>query len=154
MARSQSSLSERLAAKHRAGRMRASVGVHLGQPAHAANSADLVRSRIVELRAEIASFYEQGHGAERLSEARTGGPLEFARTIELISRYLPPAPLDVLDVGGGPDTYAVWLRDSGDRVQLVDPVALHVDQARVRSLCPVLVCMSNTTDGRLTPCGN
>jgi hypothetical protein len=38
----------------------------------------------VELRPEIASYYEQGREAQRLSEARTGGPLEFARTIELI----------------------------------------------------------------------
>lgn len=88
----------------------------------------------MELRPEIASYYEQGREAQRLSEARTGGPLEFARTIELICRYLKPAPLDVLDVGGGPGTYALWLQDRGDRVQLVDPVALHVDQARALSL--------------------
>lgn len=118
--------------------MRASGGPPLGEPAHAAGSADLVRSVVVELRPEIASYYEQGGEAERLSDGRMGGPLEFARTVELISRYLPPAPLDVLDVGGGPGTYALWLRDRGDRVRLVDPIALHVDQARARSLCAQL----------------
>jgi len=88
----------------------------------------------VELRPEITAYYEQGREAQRLSEARTGGPLEFARTIELISRYLAPAPLEVLDVGGGPGSYARWLHDRGDDVTLVDPVALHVEQARAQSL--------------------
>jgi ubiquinone/menaquinone biosynthesis C-methylase UbiE len=89
---------------------------------------------IFQLRPEITAFYEDGREAQRLSEAATGGPLEFARTIELMSRYLEPAPLDVLDVGGGPGSYAAWLRDRGDRVLVIDPVRLHVEQARARSL--------------------
>jgi ubiquinone/menaquinone biosynthesis C-methylase UbiE len=36
----------------------------------------------------------------------------------------------VLDVGGGPGTYASWLAAAGYRVHLVDPVPLHVEQAR------------------------
>ena len=88
----------------------------------------------MELRPEITAYYEQGREAQRLFEARTGGPLEFARTIELIGRYLAPAPLEVLDVGGGPGSYARWLHDRGDDVTLIDPVALHVEQARAQSL--------------------
>jgi ubiquinone/menaquinone biosynthesis C-methylase UbiE len=57
--------------------------------------------------------------------------LEFERTKELISRYLPPPPLTILDVGGGPGVYAAWLATRGDDVHVVDPVTLHVNQARL-----------------------
>jgi SAM-dependent methyltransferase len=52
------------------------------------------------------------------------------RTQELLARYLPPAPATVLDVGGGPGAYAVWLARRGYAVHLLDPVELHVAQAR------------------------
>lgn len=71
-------------------------------------------------------------GAERGRLYRDdGGPrLELARTLELLERFLPAAPADVLDVGGGPGTYAAWLRDRGDRVRLVDLLPVHVEEAR------------------------
>lgn len=56
--------------------------------------------------------------------------LEFARTQELIARHLPAGALDVLDIGGGPGTYARWLCTLGHRVTLIDPIPLHVEQAR------------------------
>ena len=59
------------------------------------------------------------------------GPLEFARTTRLREQFLRPAPLDILDVGGGPGAYPAWLADRGDGVHVVDPVPLHVEQARV-----------------------
>jgi SAM-dependent methyltransferase len=43
---------------------------------------------------------------------------------------MPPAPARVLDVGGGPGAHAVWLEDLGHEVTLIDPVPLHVEQAR------------------------
>jgi hypothetical protein len=61
------------------------------------------------------------------------GRLERVRTEELIARFLPPAPATVLDVGGGPGAYAVWLARRGYAVHLVDPVELHVEQAREAS---------------------
>jgi ubiquinone/menaquinone biosynthesis C-methylase UbiE len=76
---------------------------------------------------EIAAFYALGHEAERLG---TWGRLERVRTQQLLERYLPPAPATVLDVGGGPGAYAVWLARRGYAVHLVDPVELHVAQAR------------------------
>jgi SAM-dependent methyltransferase len=36
----------------------------------------------------------------------------------------------VLDVGGGPGVYASWLAGLGYRVRLIDPVPMHVEQAR------------------------
>jgi len=50
--------------------------------------------------------------------------------MELLARLLPPPPARLLDVGGGPGTYAAPLARRGYRVRLVDPVQLHVEQAR------------------------
>src|SRR5439155_7922338 len=71
--------------------------------------------------------YAAGVELERL----IGGSsrIEFARTRELLQRFLPPPPARVLDVGGGPGRYATWLAESGYGVHPVDPVPLHVEQA-------------------------
>ena len=50
--------------------------------------------------------------------------------MELLDRLLPGPPARRLDVGGGPGTYAAPLASRGYRVHLVDPVPLHVEQAR------------------------
>lgn len=55
--------------------------------------------------------------------------LELARTLELLERFLPAPPADVLDVGGGPGVYAGVLARRGYRVRLVDVLPLHVEQA-------------------------
>jgi SAM-dependent methyltransferase len=75
----------------------------------------------------IRGHYGTGYERERL----TGGSsrIEFARTKELLWRFLPPAPATILDVGGGPGAYAAWLADAGYQVHLVDAVPLHVEQA-------------------------
>jgi ubiquinone/menaquinone biosynthesis C-methylase UbiE len=77
---------------------------------------------------EIAGFYARGFERDRLASG--AGALEFARTQVLLERYLPPPPAVVVDVGGGPGRYAIWLAERGYRVHLVDPVPLHVEQAR------------------------
>ena len=80
---------------------------------------------------EIASFYALGLEAERLW---TWGRLERVRTQELLARFLPSAPATVLDVGGGPGAYALWLARRGYAVRLIDPVELHAAQAREASV--------------------
>lgn len=84
----------------------------------------------MDLDPAIRAYYEKGEEAERLFGGFPSGPLEFVRTQELILRHLPTGPLDILDVGGGPGVYARWLADLGHRVHLIDPLQLHVDQAR------------------------
>ena len=84
----------------------------------------------MELDPLILSYYEKGEEADRLYGGFPSGPLEFARTKEILERYLSPPPLDILDVGGGPGVYAAWLAEQGYRVMLIDPVPLHVEQAR------------------------
>jgi 2-polyprenyl-3-methyl-5-hydroxy-6-metoxy-1,4-benzoquinol methylase len=80
---------------------------------------------------EIRAYYETGVERDRLSHGYSR--IEFARTTELLSRHLPPAPARVLDVGGGPGVYSEWLARQGYEVRLVDPVRLHVEQASARA---------------------
>ncbi|MEH1868546.1 MAG: class I SAM-dependent methyltransferase [Nostoc sp.] len=80
---------------------------------------------------EVLAYYERGLEAERLSK-RTN-PIELVRTQELLSRYLPPSPAVIFDVGGGSGIYACWLAQLGYKVHLIDPVSLHVEQARSAS---------------------
>jgi SAM-dependent methyltransferase len=75
----------------------------------------------------LSEHYGTGYEKDRLSSGTSS--IEFARTKELLQRFLPPAPASVLDVGGGPGVYASWLADLGYRVHLIDVVPLHVDQA-------------------------
>jgi ubiquinone/menaquinone biosynthesis C-methylase UbiE len=79
----------------------------------------------------IDGFYTSYNEADRLEQGVFR--LERARTRELIEGHLPDPPAVVLDVGGGPGDYALWLAQKGYAVHLVDPVALHVTQAWERS---------------------
>lgn len=76
----------------------------------------------------VMAFYALGLERDRLAAGH--GALEFARTRALLERHLPPPPAVVADVGGGPGQYALWLAARGYRVHLVDPVPLHIEQAR------------------------
>ena len=77
---------------------------------------------------EVVAYYARGLERDRLASGP--GALEFMRTQVLLTRFLTPPPGVVADVGGGPGRYAVWLAERGYRVHLVDPVLLHVEQAR------------------------
>jgi ubiquinone/menaquinone biosynthesis C-methylase UbiE len=77
---------------------------------------------------EVTAHYADGYEAERL--ARGAGQIELARTQELLRRFLPPAPAVVLDVGGGPGRYALWLARLGYTVHLIDALPLHIELAR------------------------
>jgi len=81
---------------------------------------------------EIEAYYALGLESSRLDEGYF--PLEEARTQELILRHLPDRPLRILDVGGAAGRYALWLAARGHEVHLVDPVSLHVQQARQASV--------------------
>ncbi len=77
---------------------------------------------------EILHYYARGGEQVRLDNGQ--GRLEFLRTQELLSRYLPQPPASILDVGGGPGLYARWLATLGYRVTVVEPIPLHVEQAK------------------------
>jgi ubiquinone/menaquinone biosynthesis C-methylase UbiE len=78
--------------------------------------------------ADVAAYYARGLEVDRLASGP--GALELARTQMVLQRLLPPPPVVVADVGGGPGRYAVWLAERGYRVHLIDPVPLHIEQAR------------------------
>jgi ubiquinone/menaquinone biosynthesis C-methylase UbiE len=79
---------------------------------------------------EIAAYYDRGNEQGRLAD---WGRLEALRTRELLARLMPAPPATVLDVGGGAGAYALPLAAQGYEVHLVDPIALHVEQARAAS---------------------
>lgn len=76
---------------------------------------------------EIDWYYRKGHEATRLA---TRCQLEEARTRRIIEKRLPEGPQDIVDIGGGAGAYAFWLAAQGHAVHLVDPVDLHISQAR------------------------
>src|SRR4051794_25145970 len=80
---------------------------------------------------DIAAHYAESREQDRLTAEVV--PLERIRTQEILLRYLPLRPAVVLDVGGGPGVYAFWLAERGYTVHLIDPVPLHLEQARARA---------------------
>jgi SAM-dependent methyltransferase len=87
------------------------------------NASDSERS----LAPEIIDYYATGRELDRL--ARGIGPLELARTQELVERFLPAPPAVVFDIGGGPGVYSCWLARLGYEVHLVDAMPLHIEEA-------------------------
>ena len=77
---------------------------------------------------EIEAYYRQTKEAERLSNE--WGELERLRTQAILAQYLPPAPAVIFDVGGAAGAYALPLAKRGYEVHLIDPVEIHLEQAR------------------------
>ena len=84
------------------------------------------------LRREILQFYDNGQEADRLESPFS--QWEKVRTLDLMSRFLPPVPAVILDVGGGAGAYAFPLAEKGYIVDLIDPVPLHIEQAKKRAV--------------------
>jgi SAM-dependent methyltransferase len=83
------------------------------------------------LEPHILSYYESGQEAERLESPFSRW--EKVRTLDLLARFLPPAPALILDVGGAAGAYAFPLAQKGYVVDLIDPVPLHIEQAKQRA---------------------
>jgi ubiquinone/menaquinone biosynthesis C-methylase UbiE len=81
----------------------------------------------------VRKFYSIAAEREwmRLEQAHDGR-VEFAVHKAWIGRYLPKAPAQVLDIGGGPGRYSIWLAEQGHRVTLADlsPELLEVARAK------------------------
>jgi SAM-dependent methyltransferase len=98
----------------------------------------------------MAMYYRQDREHDRL--LRGLSVVEFARTCELLTRSLPPAPASVLDVGGGTGVYARWLGTQGYTVHLLDAMPEHV--ARVLAAeqdHPGRVASAQVGDARALP---
>jgi len=94
---------------------------------------------------EIAAFYARGLERDRLAAGQ--GALELARTRVVLERYLPLPPAVIADVGGGPGRYAIWLAERGYDVHLVDPIPLHIEQARADAAARVGVVLASAEVG-------
>jgi ubiquinone/menaquinone biosynthesis C-methylase UbiE len=77
---------------------------------------------------EIEAHYLQGGESERLSNE--WGELERLRTQAILAQHLPSPPAVILDVGGAAGAYAFPLSKKRYEVHLIDPVELHLQQAR------------------------
>src|SRR5882757_3109596 len=80
---------------------------------------------------EMLDHYRQVEESKRLFGG--AGELERVRTQDILSRYLPPAPATVFDIGGAAGVHALWLAERGYGVHLFDAVPHHVEQARAAS---------------------
>lgn len=76
----------------------------------------------------FGEYYRLGREEGRLTCGL--GLVEFARTCELLTCFLPPPSCRVLDVGGGTGTYARWLSAQGHVVTLLDAMPEHVVRAQ------------------------
>jgi ubiquinone/menaquinone biosynthesis C-methylase UbiE len=83
-----------------------------------------------DVRAYYAGFGQREW--DRL-EHMPDGRIEFAVTCDALARYLPPG-VRVLDLGGGPGRYTIWLAQRGHRVTLADlsPDMLAIARQRIR----------------------
>lgn len=84
----------------------------------------------------IVKHYSGAYSELDRLTAETLGQIEFTRTCQILERHLPEAKEDgtttILDIGGGPGTYSMWLLERGYSVHLVDPVQKHIEQAESR----------------------
>ncbi|WP_344129559.1 class I SAM-dependent methyltransferase [Luedemannella flava] len=80
----------------------------------------------------VIDIYTDGDEDGRL--VRDRDQVEWARTCDLLARWLPPPPAVVLDVGGGPGRYAEHLTGRGYTVTIYDLVPRHVEQAAARGI--------------------
>ena len=76
---------------------------------------------------EISWYYGKGREANRLINASN---LEAVRTRQILSKRLPGDKLSIVDIGGGAGAYAFWLTSLDHEVHLLDPIALHLEQAK------------------------
>ena len=86
----------------------------------------MAQAKPTNLDPTITEYYQ--HTPEEARLQYGPGPLEEARTRELIERHLPNAPAPVLDIGGGAGVYAFWLAERGYQVQLIDASPRLIDE--------------------------
>ena len=83
-------------------------------------------------RDRLRRFYDEEHDEWGRLETEVGS-YEWATTTRHLAAFLPPPPARVVDIGGGPGRYAIWLAQRGYDVTLIDLSAYLVEQARRRS---------------------
>jgi ubiquinone/menaquinone biosynthesis C-methylase UbiE len=88
-------------------------------------------SGVSQIDPDVLAYYSEHFREDDRLRVRAHGVLERVRTQELIARFLPPPPANILDVGGGTGVHAEWLAGQGYHVRVVDPVPTHVAHAQL-----------------------
>ena len=99
---------------------------------------------------EVLDYYDSYPEEARLQQ----GPfrLEYVRTLDILSRVLPPAPAVIVDVGGAAGAYSFHLAAEGYTVHLVDGSARLVAEAKRRNKTSAHALASATVgDARALP---
>lgn len=101
----------------------------------------------MDLSREIQEHYLKSQEWQRLSSDQ--GELERLRIQAILARDLPSAPALVFDIGGGAGVHAFSLAQQGYQVHLIDPVELHLEQARSHAAASgVTLASSSLGDAR------
>ena len=75
---------------------------------------------------KVMQYYTTDYDESLRLGATMRGQLEAARVRQLLVPYLDSP---IADVGGGPGVHAKWFIEQGCTVDLLDPIAWHVEQA-------------------------
>src|SRR4051812_11501199 len=78
----------------------------------------------------LFAYYARDQEHDRLGHGV--GRVEFARTVEIVTRTLPAPPAIVADIAGGPGRYTDWLVEAGYTVVHRDLMADHVSRVAAR----------------------
>lgn len=80
---------------------------------------------------KVVEYYEK---YENENERILKTPLEFIRTKEIISRFLPEKPIKIIDLCGASGHYSYWLAQKGHEVHLMDLSERHINEAKKNEL--------------------
>lgn len=108
------------------------------------------RSRNLQMPAAFRFHYEKQ--AKEETRTHTGrSVIEFERQKDILQRFLPRPPARLLDIGGGPGAYSLWLSSQGYEVHLLDAMEGHVRQAVRGAQKRKLLLDARTGDARSLP---
>jgi len=79
-----------------------------------------------QLDPSLEKHYSLGKERERLQAAI----FEKERTLRILKKEMPSPPALILDVGGAYGVYAFPLAGKGYKVHLIDPIPIHIEQAK------------------------
>jgi ubiquinone/menaquinone biosynthesis C-methylase UbiE len=82
------------------------------------------------LESNIVEYYSKSLFEDDRLQLKSGGNLEWIRTIDILKRFIPSAPSTILDIGGGTGVYSLWFLNRGYEVNLVDLVPSHIQAAK------------------------
>jgi len=78
---------------------------------------------------EVKNYYQNINEDARLQRQN----LEFARSKNIISRYLFSEGMEIADVGGGTGPYSFWLAGLGHKTHLLDITDKHIEIAKQKN---------------------